>query len=211
MPSASTKLDYSDLPAILWLQNAERYFNYIFPCDQFCCHILWLKSYWNALNRTKTSSAILPHRPSSPLPKVVQVVWMEMLLLSKRLLRRKWLRWTVPTGTLHSHSLGFSQSMCISQRKWKIWIKFWGEAVWMEPSVCWFTPAKVSELTLFVNQLFANQRNLNSHGFTSVKGRIKVFQTFCLIIRFEALPAGKILTRSTQDGPSSTHTHPEWG
>lgn len=23
MPSASTKLDYSDLPAILWLQNAE--------------------------------------------------------------------------------------------------------------------------------------------------------------------------------------------
>lgn len=118
MPSASTKPDYNDLPAILWLQNAERYFNYIFPCDQFCCHILWLKSYWNALNRTKTASAILPHHPSSPSPKLVQVVWMEMLLLSKRLCLGSDRRWAVPTGTLHNHWLGFSQSVCISQRKW---------------------------------------------------------------------------------------------
>lgn len=137
MPSASTKPDYNNLPAILWLQNAERYFNYIFPCDQFSCHILWLKSYWNALNRTKTASAILPHHPSSPSPKLVQVVWMEMLLLSKRLCLGSDRRWTVPTGTLHNHWLGFSQSMCISQRKWTEKSESSFEAKWCEwPQSC---------------------------------------------------------------------------
>lgn len=54
------------------------------------------------------------------------------------------------------------------------------------PQLKFLSCAKIP-LTLDVNQLFSNQRDPDPGGFTSTKGRKKLFSTFCLVISSEAL------------------------
>jgi len=55
-----------------------------------------------------------------------------------------------------------------------------------------FLSCTKNPLTLYVNPLFSNQQDPDSGGFTSTKGRKKVFITFYLVISSEALLADEI-------------------